>query len=69
MSEKENQNDTLLEESRVLSDSPLQDTCHSKDKLGPTGQVPDRYVLICVSVYTYVYMCVCLSVCSLEMHI
>lgn len=69
MSEKENQNDPLLEESSVLSDSPLQDTCHSKDRLGQTGQVPDRYVPIRVSVYTYIYICVCLSVCSLEMHI
>ncbi|KAM9652315.1 nesprin-2 isoform 3-T5 [Morphnus guianensis] len=38
MSEKENQNDLLLEESSVLSDSPLQDIRHSKDRLGQTGQ-------------------------------
>ncbi|KAM6130878.1 nesprin-2 [Pterocles gutturalis] len=38
MSEKEKQNDPLLEESNVLSDSPSQGVCQSKDGLGPTVQ-------------------------------
>lgn len=60
MSEKERQSAPVLEESSVLSDSPLQDIHHSKDRLGQAVQVPDKCVLISVSVY----MCVC----SLEIH-
>lgn len=59
MSEKEKPNDTLLEESSALSDSPLQGVSQSKDRLEQTVQVPHKYVLI------HVYVCVC----SLEMHI
>jgi len=51
MSEKEKQNDLLLEESRVLSGSPLQGICQSKDELGQTLRVPDKHVLIRVSTY------------------
>ncbi|XP_053922750.1 nesprin-2 [Cuculus canorus] len=46
ISEKEKQNNPLLEESSVLSDSPLQDIRQSKDTLGQTVQVPDHCVLI-----------------------
>lgn len=46
MSEKEGQNAPVLEESSVLSDSPLQDIHHSKDRLGQAVQVPDKCVLI-----------------------
>ncbi|RMB98642.1 hypothetical protein DUI87_24859 [Hirundo rustica rustica] len=38
MSEKEKQNAPVLEESSVLSDSPLQDIHHSKDRLGQAVQ-------------------------------
>ncbi|KAM9013927.1 nesprin-2 [Ara ararauna] len=38
MPEKEKQNDPLLKENSVLSDSPLQGVCQSKDKLGQTVQ-------------------------------
>ncbi|XP_063189611.1 nesprin-2 isoform X1 [Chroicocephalus ridibundus] len=38
MSEKEKQNDSLLEESSVLSDSPLKAICQNKDSLGQTVQ-------------------------------
>ncbi|XP_026705487.1 nesprin-2 isoform X2 [Athene cunicularia] len=38
MSEKDKQNDLLLKESSVLSDSPLQGICQSKDRLGQTIQ-------------------------------
>ncbi|XP_063255607.1 nesprin-2 [Prinia subflava] len=38
MSEKERQSAPVLEESRVLSDSPLQDIHHSKDRLGQAVQ-------------------------------
>ncbi|XP_075568151.1 nesprin-2 [Pelecanus crispus] len=38
MSEKDKQNDPLLEESSVLSDSPLQGIRQSKDRLGQTVQ-------------------------------
>lgn len=66
MSEKDKQNDPLLEESSIFSDSLLQGICQSEDRLGQTDQVPDKYVPIHVSIYTYV--CVCERVCSLEMH-
>ncbi|KAI1237534.1 Nesprin-2, partial [Lamprotornis superbus] len=38
MSEKERQNAPVLEESSMLSDSPLQDNHHSKDRLGQAVQ-------------------------------
>lgn len=57
MPEKEKQNDPLLEENNVLSDSPLQGVCQSKDKLGQTVQVPDQYVQ-----YMSVYIYPCVSV-------
>ncbi|XP_010138785.1 PREDICTED: nesprin-2-like, partial [Buceros rhinoceros silvestris] len=38
MSEKEKQNDPLLEESSALSDSPLQGSCHSQARFGQTVQ-------------------------------
>ncbi|KAM6392914.1 nesprin-2 [Pluvialis apricaria] len=46
MSEKEKQSDPLLEESSVLSDSPLQGIRQREDILGQTVQVPDKYILI-----------------------
>lgn len=55
MSEKEKKNDPLLEESSVLSNSPLQDIHQGKDKFGQTAQVPDEYIFIHVSVYICVY--------------
>lgn len=56
MSEKETKNDPLLEESSVLSNSPLQGIHQGKDEFGQTAQVPDKYILIHVSVY------ICVSV-------
>ncbi|XP_064278968.1 nesprin-2 isoform X2 [Passer domesticus] len=42
MSEKERQNVPVLEESSVLSDSPLQDIHHGKDRLGQAVQEADK---------------------------
>lgn len=54
MSEEGRQNAPVLEESSVLSDSPLQDIHHSRDRLGQAVQVPDK----CVYIYIYVYVSV-----------
>lgn len=40
VSEEEKQNGSLLEESSVLSDSPLQSIHQGKDKYSQTAQVP-----------------------------
>lgn len=56
MSEKEKPNDPLLEESSALSDSPLEGAIQSKDRLEQTVQVPDKYVVIHVSLSLYIYI-------------